>query len=313
MLLIPFVSWQPDVRRFRNLRYGDGGRGHLLDVYAHRRRPQGAPVLICTCTGERSDREQDAGSAPAALPARKSRLGVRECDQLARASWTDQVIDVKRVIAWVREHGPAYGADPATVILAGGSSGARGRDRGADCWRHTHFQPGFEQVNTSASAVVALYGYYGTTGDAEDTPTSPLAYVHAAAPPFLIIHGTLDTLVLVEDVRHFVDRLTTASGQPVVYAELPGAQHNFDLFHSLRMSSITDAVESFVTDVYRDVTTSHVGRLAAGACRRQDRRTPPLCLHESIARAQLRFDIDGTRRARLASSRVLRRQDRWTR
>jgi len=62
----------------------------------------------------------------------------------------------------------------------------------------------------------------------------PLVYLHPDAPPILIIHGSLDTLVLAEGARHFADELTSACNQPVVYAELPGAQHNFDLFHSLR-------------------------------------------------------------------------------
>jgi dipeptidyl aminopeptidase/acylaminoacyl peptidase len=95
-----------------------------------------------------------------------------------------------------------------------------------------------------------MYGYYGSTGGEDDAPSSPLAYLHAKAPPFLIIHGTLDTLVLVEDARHFADQLAKASDQPVLYAELPGTQHNFDLFHSLRCHAVADAVESFVTSVH---------------------------------------------------------------
>jgi acetyl esterase/lipase len=35
------------------------------------------------------------------------------------ARFPDQLIDVKKVIAWVREHGAEYGADPARVFVAG--------------------------------------------------------------------------------------------------------------------------------------------------------------------------------------------------
>jgi hypothetical protein len=31
----------------------------------------------------------------------------------------------------------------------------------------------------------------------------------------------------------------------VVYAELPGAQHAFDLFHSVRFDAVVNAVEAF--------------------------------------------------------------------
>lgn len=39
--------------------------------------------------------------------------------------------------------------------------------------------------------------------------------------------------------------IRAASRQPVAYAELPAAQHNFDFFHSLRFHSVIDAVADF--------------------------------------------------------------------
>lgn len=252
VLFLPVISYRPDVRRFRNLRYGDAGRGHLLDVYASRRPPQGAPVLIYLHGGGFRIGSKMLGARP--LLYRLASHGwvcVSANYRLSRrALYGDRVIDVKRVIAWVREHGAAYGADPSTVILAGGSAGAHLAATAALTVGDARFQPSFEAVDTSISAVVAMYGYYGPTGSEDDAPSSPLAYLHADAPPFLIIHGTLDTLVLVEDARHFADELARASDQPVVYAELPGTQHNFDLFHSLRFHAVTDAVESFVTCVH---------------------------------------------------------------
>jgi hypothetical protein len=40
------------------------------------------------------------------------------------------------------------------------------------------------------------------------------------------------------------------AGLPVVHADVPAAQHNVDLFHSLRFHAVTDAVESFVTCIH---------------------------------------------------------------
>jgi len=40
---------------------------------------------------------------------------------------------------------------------------------------------------------------------------------------------------------------------PVVYAELPGAQHTFDLFHSLRFAAVVDAIEAFASWVRTNV------------------------------------------------------------
>jgi acetyl esterase/lipase len=35
------------------------------------------------------------------------------------------------------------------------------------------------------------------------------------------------------------------SSNPVVYAELPGGQHAFDLFHSPRFEAVVDGIEAF--------------------------------------------------------------------
>jgi acetyl esterase/lipase len=250
VLFVPFVSYRPDVRRFRNLRYGEAGRGQVLDVYASRRRPQRAPVFVYLHSGGFRMGSKMLGARPLLYRlASRGWVCVSANYRLsAPVPYGGRVVDVKRVVAWIREHGVAYGADPSTLILAGGSAGAHLAATTALTAGDARFQPGFEAADTSVSAVVALYGYYGAAGD-ENVPTSPHAYLHAGAPPFFIVHGTLDTLVLVEDARRFARELSQVSNQPVVYAELPGTQHNFDYFHSLRFHAVTDAVESFLSRV----------------------------------------------------------------
>jgi acetyl esterase/lipase len=90
-----------------------------------------------------------------------------------------------------------------------------------------------------------MYGYYGSVGYSGPGPTSLQDCINPDAPPFLIVHGALDTLVLNQEARAFADRLRAVSEQPVVYAELPGANHNFDFFHSLRFHKVTDAIVRF--------------------------------------------------------------------
>jgi acetyl esterase/lipase len=96
----------------------------------------------------------------------------------------------------------------------------------------------------SGTEVSGVIGFYGNTDRLDLEPTSPQGYLKAA-PPFLIVHGAQDTLVLSEDARKFADRLRAVSRKPVAYAELPGTQHNFDFFHSLRVHAVTDAVVRF--------------------------------------------------------------------
>ena len=71
-----------------------------------------------------------------------------------------------------------------------------------------------------------------------------MAYVRAEAPPFFVAHGDLDTLAPVGDARASSSACGDA-GNTVVYAELPGGQHSFDLFHSIRFEAVVDAIEAF--------------------------------------------------------------------
>jgi acetyl esterase/lipase len=75
---------------------------------------------------------------------------------------------------------------------------------------------------------------------------SPTYRVRAEAPPFFVLQGVNDTLVPVESARLFVQRLRSVSRQPVAYAELPLAQHAFDVLASLRCLATTSAVADFL-------------------------------------------------------------------
>lgn len=165
-----------------------------------------------------------------------------------RSGGSDPLIDVKKVIAWVREHAREYGADPATVFVAGSSLGAHLASLAAVTPGDPALQPGFEDADTSVSGAICLYGYYGRVAP-DEPPASRLAYSTATAPPCFVAHGDRDTLVIVDDARAFVEQLRITSSNPVVYAELPGAQHGFDVFRSRRFDSVVDAIEVFAAHV----------------------------------------------------------------
>ncbi|MGH3576679.1 MAG: alpha/beta hydrolase family protein, partial [Mycobacterium sp.] len=81
---------------------------------------------------------------------------------------------------------------------------------------------------------------------------SPIARVHPKAPPFLVIHGSNDTVIPVEQARGFVDRLRSVSHSPVSYMELPGAGHGFDLTDGARTGAMATAVGLFLNQVHRN-------------------------------------------------------------
>jgi acetyl esterase/lipase len=81
-----------------------------------------------------------------------------------------------------------------------------------------------------------------------------------------VVHGDRDTVVLVGDARAFVDRLRRSSSNPVVCGELPGAQHTFDLCHSIGFDGVVNAIEAFVAWVRSrdEMTPASLGRQASG-------------------------------------------------
>jgi hypothetical protein len=99
----------------------------------------------------------------------------------------------------------------------------------------------YHRRDRPTGAPVLVYGYYGRVAGPGSSPLDRLG----DAPPFFFVHGDKDSSTLVEDTREFVARLRRASSHPVLYAELPGAEHTVDLLFSLRYSYVIEAVTAF--------------------------------------------------------------------
>ena len=74
--------------------------------------------------------------------------------------------------------------------------------------------------------------------------------MHPDAPPFFVTHGRSDSLVGVDQAREFVSALRAVSRSAVGYAELPGTQHAFDVFPSIRSAHVVRAVDRFLRFTY---------------------------------------------------------------
>jgi acetyl esterase/lipase len=257
ILFGPFLYRRRDVERVANVSYGIAGKWNLLDVYRHRSHPTGGPMLVYFHGGAfRSGRKNNEARPLIYHLASQGWVCISANYRLSpSARFPDHLIDVKKVIAWVREHGHEYGGDPAVLFAAGSSAGGHLASMAALTPNDPLFQPGFEHADTSVSAAVSLYGFYGSPATDWPRPSSPMAHVSADAPPFFVTHGDLDTVVVVEDARRFVMELRSTSPNPVVYAELPGAHHSFDLFHSIRFEAVVDGIDAFTAWVRSRATT----------------------------------------------------------
>lgn len=263
-----------------DISYGNHGRSNLLDIWRRPGLPRDAtaPVLLqvpggAWITGNKSGQAYPLMSHLA----EQGWVCVSMSYRLSpKAAWPAQIIDVKHALAWVKENIAGYGGDPRFVAITGGSAGGHLSALAALSAGDPAFQPGFEDADTSVQAAVPFYGVYDWTpaswekrgieefllrfGIMEQPysqapglyeQASPLSRVSRHAPPFFILHGDHDVLAPVRQARLLASRLRDA-GCPVVYAELPGAQHAFDIAGSPRALAAAEAVGRFLGVVYGD-------------------------------------------------------------
>jgi acetyl esterase/lipase len=279
-LAMPFRLRDPEVEVLKDVRYADFGKRGLLDIYRQRGTDLAkAPVLLQVHGGAWVLGSKDEQGIPLMTHmAARGWVCVAINYRLSpRDPFPAQVQDVKRAIAWIREHIGDYGGNPDFVAVTGGSAGGHLAALAALTPNDPAYQPGFEGADTAVQATVPVYGVYHIARasganrapqmrdrflaprvlfkdpqrDLEDFErASPLLRVNADAPPFLVIHGAHDSLVEVSQARAFVAALREVSRRPVAYAELPGTQHAFDVFLSIRSAHMVRGVDRFLRATY---------------------------------------------------------------
>jgi acetyl esterase/lipase len=272
----PFKMNKPDVEVIRDINYTTGGRRARLDVYRRRDADLSkAPVLVQVHGGAWTiGTKEQQGLLLMNRMAQRGWICVAVNYRLApKHPFPAQIIDVKKAVAWVREHIASYGGDPSYLVLTGGSAGGHLAALAALTPGEPEYQPGFEDADTSVAGCVPFYGVYdlaGLNGEKhavamrdyflaprvfmKDPAThlddyvkaSPLAHVSPDAPDFFVLHGENDTLVDVRQARAFVEKLKQESRATVTYAEFPGTQHAFEVFGSIRSHHVVKAVERWL-------------------------------------------------------------------
>src|SRR3954452_11347184 len=261
-IAFPFLAWRRrDVRRVNGIRY----RGRRkLDVYLPPDEfDEPRPAIVHVHGGAwmiGSRREQ--GVPLLGHMAANGWVGFNVDYKLSpRATWPDHLDDIRHAVEWVREHADEYGVDPSFIAITGGSAGG-------------HLSALAGLTIPGLAATVPFYGVYDLLDeDGRHVPmlqfllerfifkvrrrkdpdryrdASPMFRVHPDAPPFFVIHGESDSLVPVEEARAFVERLRAASNERVLYAEMHGGQHAFDVIPSWRTIPVIEAIERFLATV----------------------------------------------------------------
>jgi acetyl esterase/lipase len=277
--LNPFALRDSRIQRTGNIAYAPGGGPRQqLDVYRLGTGVEDAPVLLQIHGGAWVIGEKRQQGLPLMMElARRGWVCVAMNYRLSpRHAWPAHLQDCKLALAWIRQNIRSFGGDPGFVAVTGGSAGGHLSSLVALTANDPRYQEGFEAVDTSVAACVPFYGVYDWTHEADrhygsgfrqmlgrmvvqqpyhEAPeryreASPIHRIHPELPPFLVVHGRNDSLAPVDGAREFVERLQRESKSPVGYAELPGAQHAFDVFHSLRCRDTVLEVSEFLEGVH---------------------------------------------------------------
>lgn len=161
------------------------------------------------------------------------------------------VEDVNDAVEWLFEHGEEYGYDPDRIALVGGSAGAHLVLLTAYGWNRRGEVQDNNANHERAHMIKAVVDIYGpvdlTTSYARKQPlvvsflgqhfeenpdlykeASPLFWLNENVPPTLILHGTSDYLVPVNQSDRLKQRLDSA-GIPSEYYRFPLWPHTMDI------------------------------------------------------------------------------------
>lgn len=185
-----------------------------------------------------------------------------------QALFPAQIHDCKAAVRWLRANAVRYGIDGARIGVWGYSAGGHLAALLGTTGDHPDLEGGNGSagVSSAVQAVVCVaaptdFSRMGGWHNEPDSPeallvggpvaqraelvqqANPITYVHAATPPFLLIHGEDDDTVPISQSQLLYDALISAGGE-AGFVRLPGSGHNFGL-SSPHFSLITSRIEAF--------------------------------------------------------------------
>ena len=236
-----------------SLTYGKGGDTNLLLDLAMPAQGDGPfPAVVCIHGGGwRGGKRQDLSQIMKTLASRGFVAATISYRLAPEAKFPAAVEDCKAAVRWLRANATKYKIDKDHIGAVGFSAGGHlvcmlGVTSKEDNLEGSGGSPG------QSSSVQAVVDFFGPTDLAsadwsEDVRTravapflgdtvankpdlyrkaSPISYVKAGAPAFLILHGTEDPTVSIEQSRNFAKKMQENGGQ-VKVIEVAGAGHGW--------------------------------------------------------------------------------------
>lgn len=267
----------------QDITYGQGGNEQLkLDLYSPAKLDQPAPGIILIHGGAwKGGRKEDY----AIYGRRLAKLGyvVASIDYRLTgvAQFPAQIEDCKCAVRWMRANAQELKIDPDRIGVAGGSAGGHLALMVGYCdspeWEGNGGHAG---TSSRVQCVVDLYGPADLTTDfvrnnqfantvvrellgktIDDDlklyqQASPRRHLTPDDPPTLILHGTVDDIVPI-DQSDTLAALLTEKQVPYVYDRLPGWPHAMDLSQEVNDRCMW-FMERFFARYLKEVTQSPV-------------------------------------------------------
>ena len=160
------------------------------------------------------------------------------------AVWPQNLADCKTAVRWLRKNAERLRIDPERIGVMGGSAGGHLAAMVALTTKEDGLDPAgpYGDFSCAVRCCVDMYGitdiarYHDvkmlgkTIAEAPELYrlASPLTYVRSSSPPFLILHGTADTTVKIDQSKWLAAALAKA-GVAHELVIIPDAPHTFDL------------------------------------------------------------------------------------
>ncbi len=275
----------PEIRFEPGVTYARAeGRELKLDLYfpSGHRKEKPLPILVLIHGGGWKSRNREdyrpyaikvaqAGYVVACLSYRLS----------GEAKFPAQIRDVNAALQFLADRSADYGIDPNRFVVMGGSAGGHLAMLAAYAPEAAEYRPEADPglaitetpgVTSAKYRIAAAFNFYGpsdlTTEFARSQPVvqdliggsydklaesyraaSPLFRISRTSPPSLVVHGTLDDIVPIQQSDILSERLYWVR-VPVRYERLFGWPHTMDL---------AEPVFGYLSDVVLEEMKKHVG------------------------------------------------------
>jgi acetyl esterase/lipase len=243
----------PGIQIENSVKFGKGGDTDLLLDIAMPAKGEGTfPTILCIHGGSwKSGKRQDLSQIIKTLASRGFVAATISYRFLQVAKFPAQIEDSKAAVRWLRANAAKYKIDKDHVGVVGFSAGAHLACLLGTTGKNDNLEGsgGSPDQSSNVQAVVDFFGPTDfTTKDwSEDVETrilapflgdtfanrpdlyrraSPIIYIKAGAPPFLILHGTEDKTVSIRQSRSFAKKLEE-TGVQVKLIEVSGAGHGW--------------------------------------------------------------------------------------